>query len=104
MEQQRQQTLAAIVDAFAPGGDGLPAASSLGIDRLILSEVRALHRPALERELGLLLRLMDSPVANLGLVGRPVRFSALDQSAREAYLRRFAASPIGTKRTAFQDL
>lgn len=99
-----EQTLASIVDAFAPGSDGLPSASALGIHRLILSEVRALRRPTLERELGLLLRAMDNPVVNLALVGRPVRFSALEQPARETYLQRFAASPIGTKRTAFQDL
>ncbi|HEX9045160.1 MAG TPA: GMC family oxidoreductase [Candidatus Limnocylindrales bacterium] len=102
MDQER--ILASIVDAFAPGGEGLPAASALGIHRLILSEVRALGRPTLERELGLLLGAMENPVANVALVGRPVRFSALGQAARESYLRRFAASPIGTKRTAFQDL
>ena len=83
-----ERTLAALVDTFAPGGDGLPSASALGIHTRILEEVRALGRPALERELGLLLGAFDSPAANLALAGRPVRFSALDQAGREAYLRR----------------
>lgn len=99
-----ERTLAHVVDGFAPGGDGLPSASELGIHRLILGEVRALGKPALERQLGLLLGLFESPLANVALVGRPVRFSALDGPSREAYLRRLSLSPVATKRTAFQDL
>lgn len=100
----RERTLAAIVDAFAPGGDGLPAASELGVHRRFLAEVAALDRPALARQLDLLLRLVESPLANLALVGRPVRFSALDQAGREAYLRHLAGSRLPLERTAFQDL
>ena len=98
------KTLAAIVDGFAPGGDGFPSASELGVDRLLRAEVRALGRPSFESELALLLRLFDSRVANLTLTGRPVRFSELDRAGRESYLRRLATSPIPLKRTAFQDL
>lgn len=87
-----------------PGGDGLPSASALGIHDLLLSEVRALGRPSFEAQLGLLLRLVESPAANLALVGRPVRFSRLSLPDRQAYLRRLAASPLPLKRTAFQDL
>ncbi|MEK7862101.1 MAG: NAD(P)-binding protein, partial [Chloroflexota bacterium] len=36
------------------------------------------------------------------LCGRAVRFSALAQPDREAYLRRWAASPVALKRRAFQ--
>lgn len=100
----RARTLAAIVDAFAPGGDGLPPASELGVQHRLLAEVAALGRPSFSRELDLLLRLVDSRAGNLVLAGRPVRFTALDQEAREEYLRRLAASPIPLKRTAFQDL
>ena len=100
----RERALAAIVDAFAPGGDGLPSASSLGVHQRLLAEVHALGRPSLERELNTLLGLMDSRLGGLLLAGRPVPFSALDQEAREACLRRLANSPIALKRTAFQDL
>ncbi len=97
-------TLASIVDAFAPATDSLPSASQLGVHHRLLAEVDALERPSFARELALLLRLMDSRVGGLLLAGRPVRFPDLDQDAREAYLRRLAASPLAIKRTAFQDL
>ena len=100
----RDDTLAAIVDAFAPGGPGLPSASSLGVHHRLLAEVEALGRPSFSRELDLLLRLMGSPLGGLVLGGRPVPFQALDQEAREGFLRRLADSPIALKRTAFQDL
>lgn len=106
-------TLAAVVDAFAPGEppgadstvpDGLPSASELGIHERLLAEVDALGRPALATQLRLLLRAIENPVVNLGLVGRPVRFSRLPQAEREAFLRRLATSPLPLTRTAFQDL
>ncbi len=100
----RDRTLAAIVDAFAPGGDGLPSASQLGVHRRLLAEVEALGRPSFSRQLDLLLRLFDSRAGNLVLAGRPTRFSSLDQEAREAYLRRLADSRLPLMRTAFQDL
>jgi choline dehydrogenase-like flavoprotein len=99
-----EETLAAIVDGFVPGGDGLPPASELGIHRMLLAEVRALGRPSFESELALLLRIFESRLANLALAGRPVRFSELSGPEREAYLRRLSTSPIALKRTAFQDL
>ncbi len=98
------RTLAAIVDGFVPGGEGLPAASELGIDRLLLAEVEALGRPSYSSQLALLLRLVESRAANLALTGRPVRFSDLDRAGREAYLRRLSTSRIPLERTAFQDL
>ncbi len=104
MDAAADRTLAAIVDAFAPGGDGLPSASELGIHLALRAEVEALGRPSLVRELALLLRALESPVANLALAGRPVRFSSLSLAEREAFLRRLATSPIPVKRTAFQDL
>jgi len=70
----------------------------------IIGEVLALDRPALIKELDQVLDLMENPAANLALAGRPTRFSALPQSDREAYLRRWAASPIALKRQAFQVL
>lgn len=100
----REQTLAAIVDAFAPGGDELPSASELGVHLRLLAEVEALGRPSFSRQLDLLLRLVDSRLGNLALAGRPTRFSSLTQDAREAYLRGLGESRIPLKRIAFQDL
>ena len=107
------ETLAAIVDTFAPGEPpgvdpavpgGLPSASALGIHERLLAEVEALGRPDLVLQLRLLLRAVENPILNLGLVGRPVRFSRLPLAEREAFLRRLGTSPVPLTRTGFQDL
>jgi len=98
------RALAAVVDTFVPGGDGLPSASELGVHRRLLDEVDALGRTALRSQLDLLLRAFETPLANLLLGGRPVVFSRLGHGERERYLRRLANSPVPVKRTAFQDL
>jgi len=101
----RSHTLAAICDTFVPGdGASLPSASSLGTPHRLRSELEALDRPALIAELDRLLDTVESPVMNAALTGRPVRFTSLDQAQREEYLRRWAASPLGLKRRAFQVL
>lgn len=97
-------TLSAICDTFVPASDGLPSASALGVPHLIRSELEALGRPSLTGELDLLLTLMENPLANLALVGRPVRFSSLDAAGRERYVKTLGASALPLKRVAFQDL
>ncbi len=101
------RTLAAIVDTFVPAAGGLPSASDLGVHHRLLAEVDALNRPALRRQLDVLLAALGNPVGTLALggIGSELRaFADLDQAAREAYMRRLAVSPIALKRTAFQDL
>ncbi len=99
-----EDTLAAIVDTFVPAAEGLPSASELGVHRRILAEVDALGKPAVKRELDLLLWALGNPVGTIVIGGRPGRIADLDQEGREAFLRRLADSPIALKRTAFQDL
>ena len=99
--------MAAIVDTFLPAAEGLPSASELGVHRRLLAEVDALGKPALRRQLDLLVRAMATPLGTMALGGRPGRPTSLadmDQAAREAFMRRLGGSPIGLKRTAFQDL
>lgn len=91
-------------DTFVPGGEGLPPASAIGVPDLLRAEVEALGRPALVGELDAFLDAIESPLANLALAGRAVRFSALPLPEREAYLKRWAASPLPLKRKAFQVL
>jgi len=98
----RERALAAICDTFVPGGDGLPSATALGVHRMLRAEVAALGRPALVAELDQLLDTIESPLLNLALTGRAVRFTTLSQPEREAYLKRWAASPLPLKRRAFQ--
>lgn len=100
----RRRALAAIVDAFVPAAEGLPSASELGVHTRLLAEVDALGRPSLRKQLDMLLGAADTGLGNLLLSGRPKAVSAMDQEAREAWLRGLADSPIALKRTAFQDL
>src|SRR5690242_7627385 len=98
----RARALTALCDAFVPGDAGLPSASALGVAATLRHEVGALGRPALVAELDQLLDTVESPLLNLALTGRAVRFSALRQAEREAYLKRWATSPLPLKRRAFQ--
>ncbi|HVH64646.1 MAG TPA: GMC family oxidoreductase [Candidatus Acidoferrum sp.] len=100
----RDRILSALCDTFVPGADGLASASSMGVPARLRAEVAALDRPADIAELDRLLDTVDSPVMNLLLTGRPVRFSSLTQEQRETYLRRWASSPLPLKRKAFQVL
>ena len=101
----RTDTLAAIVDTFVPGdGAALPSASELGIHRMLLGEVHALGRPALESQLKLFLRAIENPLASALLTGIPRRFSQASPPDRERFLQRLATSRVPLERTAFQDL
>ncbi len=100
----RATALAALCDAFVPGGEDLPSASALGVPRMLRAEVEALGRPALVAELDQFLDAIESPAANALLCGRFARFSDLSPDRREAYLKRWAASPLPLKRRAFQVL
>src|SRR5947208_16780915 len=99
---KRDRALSALCDAFVPGIDGLPSASSLGVPKLLRDEVAALGRPALVAELDQLLDTIESPLLNLVLTRRASRFTALGRDEREAYLPRWATSPIPLKRRALQ--
>src|SRR5436309_14985006 len=98
----RDRALAALCDAFVPGDGDLPSAGHLGVDRMLRAEVVALARPALVAELDQLLDTIESPILNVALTGRAVRFTTLGQAAREDYLKRWAASPVSLKRRAVQ--
>jgi hypothetical protein len=100
----RERTLAALCDTFVPGGDGFPSASALGVPSRLRSELQAIGRPALVDELDRLLDTVESPILNLVLGGRPVRFTALVPADREAYLRRWGAGFLPLTRKAFQVL
>ena len=100
-------TVTALVDAICPGfpadssGPAYPTASSVGVDRDVVEVIAQL--PARQRqEFATLLRAVESPLTNLLLTGRPVRFTQLDPRAREKYLQGWAASRLGAKRRGFQ--
>jgi len=100
-------TLARLVDTLFPevvsdaSGPGYPSASAAGVDRALAALVEGFPDAA-RREFASLVRALDSRFTNLLLTGRPVRFSSLDASAREDYLRGWSTSRLGLKRRGFQ--
>lgn len=100
MELSRRQraALAAICDTFAPGLDGLPSASELGVPEEIVAAL-ARHPRAGERDR--LLRLLSL----WEFAARPLRrFSALPLAEREAVLRAWRDSASERKRAAYKVL
>ncbi|HET7831083.1 MAG TPA: GMC family oxidoreductase N-terminal domain-containing protein [Candidatus Limnocylindrales bacterium] len=93
----RLATLAALAETIVRGDAPRRA-------RLAAAALDLAADPAQVRQLKLVLTAFESRAANLLLTGRPVRFSELDQPAREAYLLAWATSRIPQRRTAYQGL
>jgi choline dehydrogenase-like flavoprotein len=89
-------TVAALAEAFTPAADGAQIAQ-LATEAL----VRAAD-PAQVTQLRLVLRLLESPAANLLTAGRFAGLSSLSLGERERLLLRWAHSPLALKRSAFQ--
>ena len=90
-------TLAAIGETIVSGDAHRRA-------RLAAAALDLAADPAQVRQLKLVLVAFESRAVNLFLTGRPVRFSDLDQPAREAYVLAWATSRIPQRRTAYQGL
>jgi choline dehydrogenase-like flavoprotein len=90
-------TLALVSETLVAGDGRRPA-------RLAAAGLDIAADPAQVLQLKLVLRAFESPVANVLLTGRPVRFGDLDQAARERYLQAWATSAIPQRRTAYQGL
>ena len=88
-------TLAAIFATVAPGD----APRQANLAAAVLSQVTD---PAALLQLRLTLRALDRAVVNALTAGVARSFRSADPTAREAIMRRWALSPIGLRRTAFQ--
>lgn len=85
-------TMAAVADTMFPGGDGLPAASSLGLHE------RLLAMPDLESSIGRGVAWLDRYAASRGAAG----FVALDEAARLAAIdAAFASAEEGIRPFVF---
>src|SRR5215216_5124455 len=95
MKLSRRQRVAldAISDTFAPGIDGLPRATEIGVPDEFLETLERFARPNERTQLLRLLSLWDA----LG-----VRFSARPQDERENVLRAWRDSRVEQRRTAFK--
>ncbi len=98
------RALEAICDTFAPGGDGLPGASELGVPEVLFAALQAHSCPADRRKFAQLLSLWDGPLHDLLSSAGPRRFSALPQERREQVLLSWCDSRLPGRRAAFQAL
>ena len=107
MPDPASEPLRSIVDTLlpaspaSPAGRAYPSGSAAGTDGGVAELVRglaAVHR----KEFASLLRAVESPLTNLLLSGRPIRFSRLDPAEREKFLRSWATSRLTVKRKGFQ--
>jgi choline dehydrogenase-like flavoprotein len=98
MELSRRQraALEAICDTFAPGLDGLPSATELGVPESVFAAI-ARHPRVAERDQ--VLRLLSV----WEFAARPLRpFSKLSLAEREATLRTWRDSGIAARRSAYK--
>jgi choline dehydrogenase-like flavoprotein len=87
-------TLRGLASAFVPAADATRVAA-IAADAL----VRAVD-PAQLRQLRLVLRLLEQPLANLATGAGFAAFGAMDAPARERLLLRWAGSPLALRRSA----
>lgn len=96
--------LDAICNTFAPGGDGLPSATELGVPEALLELVSRNPRAAERRQVAQLLGLWDTRLLCAVAGGGWGRFSSLSQEQRERVLLSWADSRVVQRRAAFQAL
>ena len=104
LSPRARSALDAICDTFAPGGDGLPSATELGVPEALLALVGRNPRAAERRQVGQLLGLWDSRLLCAIAGGGWGRFSGLSQAERERVLLSWADSRVPQRRAAFQAL
>jgi long-chain-alcohol oxidase len=104
MSARARGALDAICDTFAPGGDGLPSATELGVPEALMALVARNPRAAERRQVAQLLGLWDSRLLCAIAGGGFGRFSALSRADRERVLLSWADSRVTQRRGAFQAL
>jgi long-chain-alcohol oxidase len=104
LSSRQRRALAAISDTFAPGGDGVPSASALGVPEAIAEAIDHNPREAERKQLGLLLTAWDAKLVTAVGGGGYARFSALPADRREAVLLSWADSNLKERRGAFHQL
>ena len=104
MRARQNRALAAICDAFAPGIDGLPSASELGVPGAVADAVEKNPREAERTQFRQLMSLWDTRLVTAIGGGGLRRFSALTPEEREKVLLSWCDSGVAQRRAAFQAL
>src|SRR5689334_3120730 len=98
LSPRQRRALAAIADTFAPGGDGLPAASAIGVPDAVAAAIGRNPRADARRQIALLLSAWE-------LAAKPGRrFSTLSLHERERVLRAWRDSTSERRRSAYKVL
>jgi long-chain-alcohol oxidase len=104
LSRKARAALDSICDTFAPGGDGLPSATELGVPEALLALVARNPRASERKQVGQLLGLWDSRILCAIAGGGATRFTRLSQADRERVLLSWADSRVPQRRAAFQAL
>lgn len=104
LRTRQRRALEAICDTFAPGGDGLPSATELGVPQALMQTVALNPRKAERDQVAQLLGLWDTGLLTALGGGGFNRFSSLSQADREKVLLSWSESRVPQRRAAFQAL
>jgi len=104
LSSKSRQGLEAICDTFAPGGDGIPSATEIGVPDALLGTVDLNPRRSERRQFASLMRLWDTPALTALGGGGLRRFSELRPEERERVLLSWADSRSPQRRAVFQGL
>lgn len=106
---EERRTLQILCDTLAPclkvdpdpNGFYERRATDFGVDEDVVRIIETYVSPEQREDFRQLLRAVDSPLLNLLLCGRPVRFAAMQEELRERYLLGWAHSRLPIKRKGF---
>ena len=104
LRSRQRRALEAICDTFAPGGDGMPSATEMGVPAALLRAVGLNPRKSERDQVAQLLALWDTSLLTLLGGGGLHRFSALSQAEREKVVLSWSDSRVPQRRAAFQAL
>ena len=104
LSRRARKALDAICDTFAPGGEGLPSATELGVPEALMGLVARNPRAAERKQVGQLLGLWNTRLLCAIAGGGLRHFSSLSQGQREQVLLSWADSRTPQRRAAFQAL
>lgn len=104
LSTRQWRALESICDTFAPGGNGMPSASELGVPKALVEAVALNPRAAERRQTAQLLTAWEARLVTALGGGGFERFSALPHERRERVLLSWCDSRVPQRRAAFQAL